>query len=159
MSEGREKDFRISAPALDAEALVGEIRERVRCKTESGAYKGYDLAGIAALDYEENLGEEDFLRYHLQVVERLSDVNYGDFEIVSKGGRFGRAEVLLKKVIWKLLRFYTYRLFSQQREFDCQVSEALQSHYRWSRGEIDRLSREVERLREELRRRGPAAGR
>ena len=157
MRDDQEKDLEITDPALAAEALAGEVRERVRRKTESGAYKGYDLSGIASLDYEKEQGEEDFLRYHLDVVERLSDVNYGDFEIVPKGGPFGRAEVLLKKVIWKLLRFYTYRLFSQQREFDCQVAEALQSHYRWSREEIDRLSREVERLRGELRRREQAA--
>ena len=149
MAESEEKDFRIAAPALDAESLVKEVRERVRRKKEAGAYDGYDLEGVTSLDYEKELGEEDFLRYHLQVVERLSDVNYGDFDIVSKGGLFGRAELLLKKVIWKLLRFYTYRLFSQQREFDCQVSEALQSHYRWSRQEIDRLTRELEELRKE----------
>ena len=148
-AESEEKDFRIAAPAVDAGSLVEEVRERVRRKKEAGAYEGYDLEGVTSLDYEKELGEEDFLRYHLQVVERLSDVNYGDFDIVSKGGPFGRAELLLKKVIWKLLRFYTYRLFSQQREFDCQVSEALQSHYRWSRQEIDRLTRELEELRKE----------
>jgi hypothetical protein len=147
MTEQEEKHYRIDAPALDAEALVREVRERVRRKEEEGGYEGYDTRGVTSLDYEKDLAEEDFLRYHLQVVERLSDVNYGDFDIVSKGGPFGRAEVFLKKIIWKLLRFYTYRLFSQQREFDCQVAEALQSHYRWSRQEIDRLTREVEELR------------
>jgi len=149
MTEEAGKDFQLTAPALDAESLANEVRERVRRKKEAGAYKEYDLSGVTSLDYEKELGEEDFLRYHLEVVERLSDVNYGDFEIVSKGGPFGKAELLLKKAIWKLLRFYTYRLFSQQREFDCQVSEALQSHYRWSRQEIDRLTRELEELRKE----------
>ena len=149
MSEEQEKNFDITAPAVDAGSLVAEVRERVRRKKEAGAYEGYDLEGVTSLDYEKELGEEDFLRYHLQVVERLSDVNYGDFDIVSKGGLFGKAELFLKKVIWKLLRFYTYRLFSQQKEFDCQVSEALQSHYRWSRQEIDRLTRELEELRRE----------
>jgi hypothetical protein len=149
MAESEEKDFGVAAPALDAESLVKDVRERVRRKKEAGAYEEYDLEGVTSLDYEKELGEEDFLRYHLQVVERLSDVNYGDFDIVSKGGLFGRAELFLKKVIWKLLRFYTYRLFSQQREFDCQVSEALQCHYRWSRQEIDRLTRELEELRKE----------
>ena len=149
MTEREEQDYRITAPALDAEALVREVRERVRRKEDEGAYRDYDTEGVTALDYEKDLGEEDFLRYHLQVVERLSDVNYGDFDIVSKGGPFGRLEVLLKKTIWKLLRFYTYRLFSQQREFDCQVAEALQSHYRWSRQEIDRLTKELEELRKE----------
>ena len=150
MSDGKEREFGLSAPAIDAEALVGRIRERVEEKRRSGAYEGYDLEGVAALDFERELSEEDFLRYYLQVVERLSDVNYGDFEIVSKGGPFGRLEVLLKKSIWKLLRFYTYRLFSQQREFDCQVAEALRSHYRWSRSEIDRLRGEISALRGRL---------
>jgi len=158
MSGREEKEFGLTAPALDAEALVGRIRDRVEEKRRSGAYEGYDLEGIAALDFEKELSEEDFLRYYLQVVERLSDVNYGDFEIVPKGGPFGRLEVLLKKTIWKLLRFYTYRLFSQQREFDCQVAEALQSHYRWSRSEIDRLNGEISALRDRLEEGGKQAG-
>ncbi len=153
------KKFDITAPALDAEALAAEVRERVRKKKESGAYEGYDLSAIASLDYEKELSEEDFLRYYLQVVERLSDLNYGDFEITSKGGRFGRAEVLLKKTIWKLLRFYTYRLFSQQREFDCQVAQALVSHYRWSRKEIDRLSGEIASIRRKIGEEEPPAER
>ena len=150
MPDESREGFDITAPALDAEALAAEVRERVRKKKASGAYDDYDLSGIASLDYEKELSEEDFLRYYLQVVERLADLNYGDFEIASKGGRFGRAEVLLKKTIWKLLRFYTYRLFSQQREFDCQVAQALVSHYRWSRKEIDRLSGEIAELRQKI---------
>jgi len=158
MSGRDDGEFEVSAPAVDAEALVRKIREEVRRKRESGAYGDYDLSGLAELDYEKDLKEEDFLRYYLQVVERLADVNYGDFEIVSKGGPFGRVEVLLKKVIWKVLRFYTYRLFSQQREFDCQVAEALQSHYRWSRSEIDRLNGEISALRDRLEEGGKQAG-
>jgi hypothetical protein len=150
-------EFEVSAPAIDAEVLVGKIREEVRRKRESGAYGDYDLSGLAELDYEKDLKEEDFLRYYLQVVERLADVNYGDFEIVSKGGPFGRVEVLLKKVIWKLLRFYTYRLFSQQREFDCQVAEALRSQYLWSRREIDGLREEVAALRRKIEEGGAAS--
>ena len=48
------------------------------------------------------------------------------------------------------MRFSTYRLFSQQREFDCQVAEALASHYRWSREEIGRLRGEIAVLRKKV---------
>jgi hypothetical protein len=148
MTEKNKSDFKITAPGLDAEALVREVQQRVREKEASGAYVGYDLSRIATLDVEQPLGEEDFLRYHLQVAERLSFIKFGDFEIVSRGGVRGKAGVILKKFIWKLLRFYTYRLFSQQREFNCQAAEALASHYRWTRREIDRLTAEVASLRE-----------
>ena len=142
-----EQEFEVTAPALDAEAIVAEVRKRAAARRGAG---GESVRPPAALDYEKNLKEEDFLRYYLQVVERLGDVNYGDFEIVSKGGPFGRLEVLLKKTIWKLMRFYTYRLFSQQREFDCQVAQAMVSQYRWSRKEIDRLSGEIAELRQKV---------
>jgi hypothetical protein len=153
-----EKDggFDIEAPLTDAEQLVERIRRKVKERQAAGDYDDLDLSRAAALDLETELSEEDFLRYHLKVVERLSDVNYGDYEIVSKGGPFGRLEVLLKKTIWKLMRFYTYRLFSQQREFDCQVAEALASHYRWSREEIGRLREEVAELRGKVEGTGPA---
>ena len=154
-TDGKEdKEFDVTAPALDAEAIVAEVRKRAAARRGAG---GESLRPPAALDYEKELKEEDFLRYYLQVVERLGDVNYGDFEIVSKGGPFGRLEVLLKKTIWKVMRFYTYRLFSQQREFDCQVAEALQSHYRWSREEIDRLREEIAELRNRLEQVKPPA--
>lgn len=142
-----DKEFDVTAPALDADAIVAEVRKRAAARRGAGEES---IRPPTALDYEKELTEEDFLRYYLQVVERLGDVNYGDFEIVSKGGPFGRLEVLLKKTIWKVMRFYTYRLFSQQREFDCQVAEALQSHYRWSREEIDRLQAEIAELRTQL---------
>ena len=38
MPDERGKGFDITAPALDAEALAAEVRERVRKKKESGAY-------------------------------------------------------------------------------------------------------------------------
>lgn len=152
----KDGDFDIEAPLTDAEQLVARVRERVRERRAAGDYDDLDLSRAAALDLETELSEEDFLRYHLKVVERLSDVNFGDYEIVSKGGPFGRLEVLLKKTIWKLLRFYTYRLFSQQREFDCQVAEAMASHYRWSREEMGRLRREVGELRRKVEGAGPS---
>jgi len=57
-------------------------------------------------------------------------IDIGDFEIVNTGGPFGRLEVLVKKTIWKLLRFYTYRMFSQQRAFNMQVVAVLEAMWR-----------------------------
>ena len=55
--------------------------------------------------------------------------------------------MLLKKLIWKLLKFYTYRLFSQQKEFNCQVVNAITS-----------LNKRWEEEIEEIKKRLPPAG-
>ena len=65
--------------------------------------------------------EQEFLQYYLRLIQSTCDINIGDFEIVNKGGFLGKPVVALKKVLWKLLKFYTYRLFSQQKEFNCQT--------------------------------------
>ena len=46
-------------------------------------------------------------------------------QIYCKVGILGARAVWLKKTIWKMLKYYTYRLFSQQKDFNCQVANAI----------------------------------
>ena len=74
------------------------------------------------------------------------EIDINDFEIVNKGGIKGRIEVIVKKVIWKLMKFYTYRMFSQQREFNIQVVTALS-------GMLDRINAIESRLDNKIKNR------
>ncbi len=119
--------FEIGADGVDAKRVMREIEERVARKKEAGVYDRYNLSKITALELSNVKNETDFLNYSFKVIQHSWDIDIGDFPIYSKGGIFGKPVVLLKKVIWNLLKFYTYRLFSQQREFNCQIVNAVTS--------------------------------
>ncbi|MBI1884584.1 MAG: hypothetical protein HYS08_10350 [Chlamydiae bacterium] len=123
----QDKEFQIGAEGIDIEKIMGKIRANIEEKKKAGVYEKYDLSGISRLEVENISTEEEFLNYYIEILQRTCDVNIGDFEIINEGGILGSFEVLAKKVVWKLLKFYTYRLFSQQKEFNCQVTNAFLS--------------------------------
>ena len=133
--------FEIGADGVDVKKIMREIDERVARKKESGIYDLYDLSKIAALELSNVKSEADFLSYSLKVIQQTWDIDIGDFPIYSKGGAFGKPVVLLKKLIWKLLKFYTYRLFLQQKEFNCQIANAITSLNRKLDSEIAKLKK------------------
>ncbi len=120
-----DQKFQIGADGVDVKKIMQEIEERVARKKAAGVYDKYDLSRIAALELSSVKSEADFLDYSLKVIQQTWDIDIGDFPIYSKGGILGAPAVWLKKTIWKMLKFYTYRLFSQQKEFNCQVANAI----------------------------------
>lgn len=122
-----EDTFSIRIERMDVEEIVRAVKERVEQKRAAGVYNKYNLVGITRLEIAQAKSEEDFLRYHLKSLRKSWEIDIGDFEIPSKGGLLGRPAVWLKKVIWNLLRFYTFRMFTQQRDFNLQVVNTLQS--------------------------------
>ena len=125
MSE--EKLFEVGAEGVDVEKIMRGIQARIEEKKKAGYYDQYDLSGIPRLELENIDSEEEFLNYYMEILQRTCDVNIGDFPIRNEGGLLGGVEVIVKKTIWKLLKFYTYRLFTQQKEFNCQVTNAFLS--------------------------------
>jgi hypothetical protein len=53
--------------------------------------------------------------------------------------------VLMKKILWHFLRFYTWRMWTQQREFNAQVVNTLRA-----------LNRKIEALKRAPEERSPA---
>jgi hypothetical protein len=54
-------------------------------------------------------------------------VDIGDFEIVERRTAFSWLFVAAKRLLWKLLKFYTYRLWSQQNQANGLLLGALES--------------------------------
>jgi hypothetical protein len=134
-----EDAFSIDIDGMDVEEIVRAVKERVEKKRAAGVYKKYNLVGITRLEIAQAKSEEDFLRYHLKSLRKSWEIDIGDFEIPSKGGLSGRPAVWLKKVIWNLLRFYTFRMFTQQRDFNLQVVNTLQA----LNAKIDKLGEQI----------------
>ncbi len=132
--------FSINLDKIDVREIVHAVKERVEKKKAAGVYDKYNLVGITKLEVSQARSEEEFLRYHLRTLRKTWEIDIGDFEIPSKGGLLGRPAVWLKKAIWFLLKFYTFRMFTQQRDFNLQVVNTLQA-----------LNSKVEKLAEQLR--------
>jgi len=117
--------FEIKTPGVNVREVMKEIQDRVAQKKASGVYNQYNFEKITHLEMENIKDDVEYLQWLFKVINQSWDINIGDPQIVNKGGLLGKPIVLLKKVIWQLLKFYTYRLFSQQREFNSQVVMAL----------------------------------
>ena len=131
--------FSIELDNIDVQEIVRRVKQRVEEKKAAGVYDKYNLVGVTRLEVSQAKSEEDFLRYQLRAMRKSWEIDIGDFEIPSKGGILGRPAVWLKKIIWHLLKFYTFRLFMQQRAFNLQVVNTLQS-----------LDAKLEKLRQRL---------
>ena len=126
---------------LDEEAEAGldrEAREMVRSLDESGAYGEDDLDFVEVKDLQDSA---EVVSRVLKLMSTTCLIDIGDFEIPNRGGPIGKVEVFVKRFVWKLLRFYTYRMFSQQREFNAQMVAVLNEM--WAR--LRKLERGVTR--------------
>jgi len=138
-------NFQIGTSGVDVEAVMAEIRRRVEAKRARGVYNQYSLADAG---YEHGTitlkhGDEYF-DYYLKNLLLAAEIDISDFPIESKTPFFGQPAVWLKKIIWKLMKFYTFRLFSQQKDFNARVAVILQGMERvYSR----RLAELEERLK------------
>jgi hypothetical protein len=117
----------IGADGVDTDEIMRRIRARIEEKRKAGVYDKYNLTGITKLEVAEAKSEEDFLRYSLKMLQRTHEIDVADFPIPNKGGPFGWLAVLVKKVLWYLLKFYTWRMWTQQREFNAQVVNTLRA--------------------------------
>ena len=132
--------------SINTPKIMDEIRRRVEVKREAGYYDRYNLTGITSLEVVEAKSEEDFLNYYLKVMQKSYELDIGNFEIPSKGGLLGKPAVWLKKAIWYLLKFYTYRMFTQQREFNLQVVNTLKCINRKTDKHHSELRQELQKI-------------
>lgn len=132
--------FEIKSSEVDIKAIMKDIETRVAEKKAQGVYNQYNLDRVTKLEIDNIKSDLEYLEWLLKVVNQSWDINIGDPQIVSKGGLLGKPVVWLKKIIWQMLKFYTYRLFSQQKEFNSQVVMGL-----------GLLAKRVEKLEEKVK--------
>lgn len=100
---------------VDAEAAVAEIRRRAAERVKNGEYDLETLARAERFNLSALKENPEFLNGYLSSIHRVTQVDIGDWEIREKhGGIVGAFLVRLKKTIRALLRFYTFRLWTQQ---------------------------------------------
>ena len=119
--------FTIGAEGVDAAAVVAEIRARVAANMERGVYTDVRVGRAERCNLANMKDEDNFLSFYLECLRDAVFVDINDFEIHERRTRFSGLLVRFKQTIWKLLKFYTYRLWSQQNQVNGLLLSALES--------------------------------
>lgn len=143
--------FDVGAEGIDTERLVADIQARVEEKRRSGIYTDARIARAERANLAHLRGDQDFLSFYLQCLREAVFVDINDFEIVERRARWSGLLVALKRTIWKLLKFYTYRLWSQQNQINglmLSAVESADSSYRERMAALEKRVAELEAGRE-----------
>ena len=118
--------FQVNAPGADAEKLVADVRASVDKKMRDGAYADARIARAERTNLVNLRNEDQFLGFYLKCLHDAVFVDISDFDIRERRPLFGPLLIALKKVIWSLLKFYTYRLWSQQNQVNGLIVTAIE---------------------------------
>ena len=118
--------FEIGAPGLDTAKIVEEIQAAVSKKIDDGVYDDARIARAERTNLVNLRGEDQFLGFYIKGLHDAVFVEISDFEIRERRKFFAPMLIRLKKVIWGLLKFYTYRLWSQQNQVNGLLVTAIE---------------------------------
>ena len=138
--------FEISAPGIDTEKIVRDIEAEVAKKQEEGFYSDARVARAERSNLAHLRNEEEFLGFYLKCLRDAVFVDISDFEIRERRRSLSAPLVALKKTIWKLLKFYTYRLWSQQNQVNGLLVTAVQGMEEQYSSKIKALEKRIEEL-------------
>ncbi|OGV61373.1 MAG: hypothetical protein A2283_00790 [Lentisphaerae bacterium RIFOXYA12_FULL_48_11] len=138
--------FEIGANGIDVGNVVAEIQATVAEKMKNGMYVDARIARAERTNIANLKNDEDFLAFYLECLRDAVAVDINDFVIHEKRALFSKLLVALKKVIWKLLKFYTYRLWSQQNQTNTLLLSAVESLEERYREKIRNLEERIARL-------------
>ena len=137
----------IGAEGVDARKVVEEILADVARKRASGAYEDPRIARAEHSNILLMKDGDDFLERYLDCLCELVQVDINDFDIRERRSGFASKPLLfVKKTIWKLLKFYTYRMWSQQNQTNELLLSALDVVASRQRQEIAALKTRLDEL-------------
>lgn len=139
--------FEIGAPGLDTAKVVAEIQAAVEKKMKDGAYSDARIARAERTNLVNLRSEEQFLGFYLKCLRDAVFVDISDFEIRERRRFLGPLLVGLKKLIWSLLKFYTYRLWSQQNQVNGLIVTAVEGLDEKYAEKISRIEKQLEELK------------
>lgn len=136
----------IGAPGLDADRLVSDLQTTVDRKMAAGLYADARVARAEKTNLVHLRGSDDFITFYLTCLRDAVFVDISDFEIRERRRLFSPLLVGVKKTLWKLLKFYTYRLWSQQNQVNGLVITALEGIEEQSAARIAALEKRIAEL-------------
>jgi len=131
---------------INAQEIVAEVQKKVEQNMENGVYQDPTIAAAEKHRLINVKGIEDFTPYFMSCLKASINIDINDFEIVEKRSKFGKTLVKFKTLIWKSLKFYTYRMWSQQNYVNSLLLSALETVEQNHRIQIDVLQKRIEEL-------------
>jgi hypothetical protein len=141
--------FQIGAQGVDVERIMADIQAAVARKMERGVYRDVHIAQAERTNLANLQDDEAFLRYYLDCLRNAVFIDINDFEIRERRRLGAGILVGFKKTLWKLLKFYTYRLWSQQNQVNGLLVTALEGLDEKYRNRLRDLERRLAALEEE----------
>jgi len=121
-----ESIFEIAGPEATVEQIVHDVQESVARKRKQGVYTDARVARAERANLAYLQDDEQFLGFYLKCLRDAVFIDISDFEIRERRAFLGPLLVMFKTVVWKLLKFYTYRLWSQQNEVNGMIITAVE---------------------------------
>jgi len=140
----------IGADGIDVDRIVADLQARVAEKRRQGAYNEARIARAEKHNLLNLKDDDEFLDHYLTCLRQIVQVDINDFEIFERRARLAPLLVKLKQGIWKLLRFYTYRLWSQQNETNALLLAALEMLNTRNANRIGELEQRLAELEKRL---------
>lgn len=142
--------FEIGADGVDAGQIMADIHATVAAKMQSGAYAGAQLARAERFNLMNMKKDENFFDFYMESLREAVYVDINDFEILERRPVFAPLLVRLKRTLWSLLKFYTYRLWSQQNQVNGLLLSATEEVDRKYRDKIRSLEERLAKLESKL---------
>lgn len=136
----------VGADGVDVNQLMDSIRESVAEKTRSGAYGGALVARAERFNLVNLKKDENFFELYMDSLRESVVVDINDFEIRERRRSAGLILRPVKTILWKILKFYTYRLWSQQNQVNGLLLSATEEIDRKYRDKIRGLEERLARL-------------
>jgi len=137
--------FQIGAAGVDVNAVIKDIEETVARKSADGSYADARVARAERTNLA-NLTDDQFLEYYIGCLRDAAYVDISDFDIRERRAFLPGVLVAIKRSIWKGLKFYTYRLWSQQNEVNGLLLSAVETIDGRYREKIQDLEVRIARL-------------
>ncbi len=143
--------FTIGAEGINTAKIVDDIRKKVAANMELGVYTDVRVARAERTNLANLKNEDNFLAFYLECLRDAVFVDINDFEIHEQRSKFNKPLVLLKKTIWKLLKFYTYRMWTQQNQVNGLLLSALESSESKNQEKVDELEKRIAELESKIK--------
>lgn len=122
-----ESIFQINAPGIDTGKIVQEIRETVSQNIKDNRYADAVVARAERTNLTSLQNDDEFMDFYIECLRDSVFVDINDFDIIERRSSFSVFFVALKRSIWNLLKFYTYRLWSQQNQVNGLLLSAVEN--------------------------------
>ena len=130
-------------------AVAKSVKDAVELTVQKNKNGSYNDACIAPDDTSSLISlkdNQDFAGYYIDNLKDSIYVDISDFNIIERRARFGGLFTGLKRLIWNLLKFYTYRLWSQQNQINGLLLSAVDGIDTKYRDRIKKLEDKVASL-------------